>query len=157
MRRVLVRVGTGVALFYGTLAAAAFVLRWRIKSEGDETSDELALAAVARGAELRSRATALRGGSARAIMGGLQLDLRGATLDPAGARLELSAVFGGIQVNVPPDWNVEVVRSRSLLGGVAHPPPTDIGAGPAPLLELYCRAVLGGIDIQLKSQVQDAA
>lgn len=150
MRRVLLWVAAAVAIVYGAIAIAALLLRWRITSVGDETTDEFALAAVSRGVELRSRAEALRGGSARALMGGLQLDLREATLDPAGARLELAAVLGGIELIVPPDWNVEVVRSRATLGVVAQPPSADTGLGTGPLLELHCLAVLGGIDVAVR-------
>ncbi len=92
------------------------LLRRRYPSAGDEQSDEIALAAIGTGIDLASRATAFRGGSARAMMGGLQLDLTGATPAPEGVRLELRAVMGGINVIVPPGWRITVEFSRNQLG-----------------------------------------
>jgi hypothetical protein len=47
-----------------------------------------------------STATAFRGGTLDCWYGGGIVDLRDATLDPAGAHLEVKAVFGGAQILV---------------------------------------------------------
>ncbi len=84
---------------------------------GDEDSDAFTLAAIFGGRDFKSRATPLRSGSALAVMGGIDLDLRDATLEPEGATLNVTTVMGGAQVTVPRGWAVEV-ESRGNLGGV---------------------------------------
>ena len=55
-------------------------------TSGNEDSDEFSVAAVMGGKELKSRATALRSATVVAAMGGVDIDLRGAELDPAVRR-----------------------------------------------------------------------
>ena len=90
----------------------------------------------------------LRRGVVRVFCGGVDLDLRGATLDPAAATLELSPTFGGVNVTVPTEWRV-LVDNRSSLGGVdAHVTPPDELPDSAPLLRVSVRARLGGVAIR---------
>ena len=49
-------------------------------------------------------------------MGGVDLDLRDAILDPDGASLELKATMGGFQVTVPAEWAVDF-KDDSVTGG----------------------------------------
>lgn len=148
MRSRLVLALASVLAVNGVLALVGLALRRRIRSHGDETSDEIALAAICGGIELHSRAGAFRGGSARAIMGGIELDLRGATLDPAGARLELRAVMGGIDVLIPESWAVRVRSKRAVMGGVDPPDGGDSAVADGPVLELSMIAIMGGIGVR---------
>jgi hypothetical protein len=154
-RAIIVRVVGIIIAFYAVMALVALVLRRLIPSIGGETSDEIAPAAAGRGIELKSRAAAFRGGPARAIMGGLQLDLRGATLAPKGARLEVRAIMGGAEVLVPESWPLRVTAARGMMGGVDYPesakPATDVDG---PVLELSLLAIMGGIEV--KAQPPDS-
>ena len=67
----------------------------------------LQTAAFRGGNKFPSSADSLKSGTAIASMGGIDLDLRDATLDPAGAELELSATMGGVQVTVRESWTPE--------------------------------------------------
>ena len=127
----------------GMMAAAAFVRR-AVPSHGDEESDELGLVAVLNGIELKSRATAFRGGSMLAWFGGIAVDLREVELAP-GARLSLNTLFGGIAIKTPPNWRVES-ELKALAGGVdARTPEGDEPA--APVLTVTGTALFGGIAI----------
>ena len=57
--------------------------------------------------EYHCTAGAFRGGRVECWFGGGTIDLRDATIDPTGARLQVTAVFGGGTVLVPEDWVVE--------------------------------------------------
>lgn len=125
------------------------VLRLKMRSTGDETSDEIALAAAANGIELRSRATAFRGGSAKAVLGGMEIDLRQAMLAPEGARLEVEAILGGAEILLPESWRVRIEPPRTTLGGVDYPRDLEeLPASDEPELALALHAVLGGIEVK---------
>lgn len=116
-------------------------------TSGDEDSDDFRLAAIVGGKELTSHATALRSASALAVMGGVEIDLRDATLDPEGATLDVTAIMGGLEVKLPVGWAVHV-ESRGSLGGVdtrltqaADLPET------APTLRVTTNTWFGGVEI----------
>jgi hypothetical protein len=139
-----------VGAWAGMVTTAAIVKRV-LPSRGNTESDELALVAIFDGVELESRALAFRGGSMFAWFGGVSADLRGATLAP-DARLTIGALFGGVDVKVPPGWRV-VSTARAIAGGVADaiPEPEDSNA---PTLTVESTAVFGGVSI--RSQAAEA-
>ena len=131
----------------GMIVAAAFFKRVN-RSRGDAESDELALVAILDGVELESRSKAFRGGSMLAWLGGIDADLTNAELAP-GARLSVHALFGGIDVTIPPTWRVES-DTKALMGGIdARGAQDDPGA---PVLVLEGMAVFGGIDVGPKAR-----
>src|SRR4029078_2580297 len=83
----------------------------RRRTVGDETSDEFAIAVYVGGIQRACKATSLRRGLVSVALGGVDLALREATLDPSGADLHLSATLGGVNVTVPSEWRV-VVEDR---------------------------------------------
>jgi hypothetical protein len=116
----------------------------------DETADEIDRAVIFDNIDATSRAGAFRGGDLELWYGGGKLDLRQATLDPAGADLRIRAIFSGLQIDVPSSWAVDV-RGRAFAGGVGG----ARGAGPideaGPRLVLHVLAVFGGVAIVSRS------
>ena len=131
----------------GMIVAAAFFKRV-VRSRGDAESDELALVAILNGVELESRSKAFRGGSMLAWLGGIDADLTNAELAP-GARLSVHALFGGIDVTIPPTWRVES-DTKALMGGIDARGAQD--DPDAPVLVLEGMAVFGGIDVGPKAR-----
>jgi uncharacterized protein DUF1707/cell wall-active antibiotic response 4TMS protein YvqF len=85
-----------------------------------------------------------------AAFGGAQLDLREARFPTGVIDLEVKAVFGGVQIVVPPGLAVEV-HGTAIMGGFqnvnrapAHPDPD------APLLRIHGLALMGGVDITMR-------
>ncbi|MDH3260951.1 MAG: cell wall-active antibiotics response protein [Acidimicrobiia bacterium] len=113
-------------------------------TKGDEASDEFQVAAIMGGKKFESHARDLKSGSAITSMGGIEIDLRDATLDSDGARLDLKTTMGGIQVIVPKDWAVDVDK-KSLAGGfdVKVTPPEDLPED-APKLHVHAVTRMGG-------------
>ena len=105
---------TTVGTVAGFAAAAALAKR-AIPSRGGEESDELALVAIFDGIDLKSRASAFKGGSVLAWFGGVALDLREAVPEP-DAHLTVHALFGGVAIRVPPGWRI-VSNLSSFAGG----------------------------------------
>ena len=87
---------------------------------GDGTadgSDYVHSFALMGGASTRSTSQALRGAELSAVMGGVELDLRGAR--PADGRVvvDVFAFMGGIEIAVPPNWHVEF-NATPVMGGL---------------------------------------
>jgi hypothetical protein len=134
---------------------AAFAARRHVVRVDDPAANEVHLAAILEPLMFESTANAFRGGSLDCWYGGGVVDLRQATLDPAGATLHVRALFGGGQIVVPADWRVatKVVG----LGGVGD---ARGGPGPAegaPTLTLEGFVVFGGFGIQSELSEDEAA
>ena len=115
------------------------------RTVGDESSDEFELAAYLGGASWTSTAASFRSGVVRVACGGVDLDLRGATLDPAGATLRVRTVFGGSQLLVPEDWQV---TTRVVgIGGAGDGRPRIDRAPDAPRLTIEGTAFFGGLGV----------
>ncbi|HEY7043975.1 MAG TPA: LiaF domain-containing protein [Nocardioidaceae bacterium] len=136
------------ALFLVVVAGVVSQLVSKRMTSGDEDSDAFQLAAVFGGREFKSRATALRSASALAVMGGVEIDLREATLDPAGATLDITTVMGGVEVTLPPGWVVDL-ETHEHMGGVDSrlTDSADTAEG-APTLHVKANAWLGGVEIR---------
>jgi len=135
------------ALFLVILTGVVGQLVSKRMTSGDEDSDDFRLATIFGAKEFDSRATALRSASALAVMGGVELDLREATLDPAGATLDVTAVMGGIEITLPPGWAVDV-ENRGKMGGVdARLPDSAELPADAPTLHVITNAWFGGVEI----------
>ena len=58
------------------------------------------------GREIFINSQNLAGGKATSIFGGIEFDLRKASLQPGGAVIDCVSVFGGCGFKIPMDWNV---------------------------------------------------
>jgi predicted membrane protein len=88
----------------------------------------------------------LRGGSATAFFGGAELDLRQAALDPAGATLAVTAVFGAVELFVPRGWRVNV-SGTPIFGGLSSKV-DPAASGEMPTLKVDATAIFGGVEIK---------
>jgi predicted membrane protein len=131
------------------LVGVALYVKSRMKQWGDEESDAVELVAIMGGLEFASRARSFNGGTVFTMMGGAEIDLRGATLDPDGAYLQVRTYFGGTEIVVPEDWRI-TFDSRAYLGGADGPkPPADLPED-APRLTIEALTVFGGLDVKRK-------
>lgn len=141
-------IGIVVALFVAAAAAGAIAARGareRLVRREDPEADEVALVAIFAPLQFRSRAGAFRGGTVDCWYGGGTIDLRGATLDSAGATLRVRAIFGGGQVVVPDDWRVETRVTG--IGGIGDTRRAVERPVTAPLLRVEGLVVFGGFGV----------
>lgn len=103
--------------------------------------------AIFSGLNRRVESPNFRGGKATAIMGGIELDLRGARLAEGAAVLDLSVIMGGISIRVPRTWRLEI-DAHPLLGGVEDKHTFEPGPEGAGTLHVRASAILGGIEIK---------
>lgn len=90
-----------------------------------------------------------RGGEATAVMGAVELDLRGSTIVTSPAILDVFALWGGIEITVPPEWKVDV-RGIPILGGFDNKARSSVQEAGAPEQVLVIRgtALMGGVEIK---------
>ena len=100
------------------------------------------------GGERMVRSQNFRGGEITAIMGGFQIDLRGAGMAGDSATVEVFTLFGGVEFKVPQAWNV-VVSGTPILGMVTNSTsPIRDESSPAKTLIVSGSAIMGGIEVK---------
>jgi hypothetical protein len=117
--------------------------------EGQEAPPQTVYA-VFGGVDRRGAWTVPRNFRVIAMMGGASLDLREARFPRGVVDLEVKAIFGGVQILVPPGLAVEV-NGSAIMGGfqnVNRSPPTP--DPDAPLLRVRGLAIMGGVDISMR-------
>jgi predicted membrane protein len=107
----------------------------------------LSAKAILGGVERRVISQDFRGGDVTAIMGGCNLDFRGASIKPPNQPvLEVFALCGGIEIRVPEDWTV-VSELEVILGGVderkAGPPKDE-----SKRFILRGTVLMGGVEVK---------
>lgn len=100
------------------------------------------------GHDARNASQDFRYAEVTAIFGGSSLDLREAKLSPEGARVDITALFGGADVIVPDGWALQV-SSTPIFGGVDNRTSnSDVAAEGQPVLHVNATAIFGGAGIK---------
>jgi predicted membrane protein len=91
------------------------------------------------------------GGKVESVFGSIELDLSAAAISSPErrAKLDVSAVFGGIEITIPRTWKV-VMNATGVFGGCddrSVPPRPEPGLEPVTLV-ITGAAVFGGIEIR---------
>lgn len=115
--------------------------------------------AIMGGIERKKEPWALESGSYTAFMGGVELDLTIADIPEGETTLDLTAVMGGFELTVPKDITV-YCQGTVVLGGlelldkstggiIASTKSERIINNPTnKSLKIYCRAIMGGVEIK---------
>jgi hypothetical protein len=139
------------SFFLGIVASAiaAAVAKRRLVSIGGPEDDEVELVAIFGSLDFRSVARSFRRGSLLSWFAGTQLDLRGATLDPAGGDLEVRTIFAGTNVVVPEGWRVSV-DGPAIFGANSARTGPEPEPG-APELRIRALALFGGTSVSAEA------
>lgn len=87
-----------------------------------------------------------KGGSISVVFGAAEIDLRSAQLAEEGAVLDISTIFGGVEIRIPESWMVQT-HSSAVLGGVdVKYSNTEVNIGKR--LVINASAVFGGVEIK---------
>ena len=90
--------------------------------------------------------TEFKGGSAMAVFGGCEIDLRHAVLPDGGAAIvDVFVMFGGCEIKVPEEWLV-VNRGNAFLGGFENK--TRPLPGARKRLVVTGTAIMGGVEVK---------
>jgi predicted membrane protein len=138
----LVLIALGIGMLFGKTPFMA-------DARHTDTGNSMRESAVFSGGKRTITTQDFQGGKIDAVFGGYEIDLRQASMTGPSAQLELNAVFGGIEMKVPHNWNV-VSRGTGVFGAFVdntqHPDPRvclDIKE-----LVLKGGAVFGGVEIK---------
>jgi hypothetical protein len=131
------------------VVAGAYLLFTRSGSGPRGATDEDSVSAFVlfSGREMAPMSQDFHGGSLVAIFGGVEIDLRHAALAP-GAHLDVTAIFGGAEVTVPPGWRVRVT-GPGIFGGTENGAERQQLPVDAPTLDVRALALFGGVEVKL--------
>lgn len=114
-------------------------------SENADMENTVNLFVLFSGSTSINQSPEFKGGRASAVFGGIELDLRGARLKDNQAFLDVTTLFGGVEIRVPDNWRVEM-RGTPLFGGVENTTRANPDVS-SPVLKISGTAVFGGIEV----------
>ena len=88
-----------------------------------------------------------KGSSIKAVFGGSTLDLRDAGISKTGAIIDVSAIFGGVEILVPKKHPIKVEVTAILGGHDAKYSTSDIDSK-LPTITIQGEAICGGVEIK---------
>lgn len=133
------RPSAGSGIVFGFLALLTFVYLIDHTSRGE--------AAVFSGVDRHISTLDFRGAECTAVFGGCKIDLRDAQIAGREAVLNTYAVFGGVEIRVPEDWEV-VDHGIAIFGGVSDERRRPARGADAKTLVLDGAAIFGGISVK---------
>jgi hypothetical protein len=137
----------GIAAIGAKLIWDALVRRERRTGALDDPDSVIHAFAMMGGVKRQSTAREFRGGDANAIMGGVELDLRNAHIDDGQeVVLDAFAMWGGVEVFVPPHWRV-VGNVLPVMGAFVDKT-TPASATTGPVLQVRGTVIMGGIEVK---------
>jgi predicted membrane protein len=113
----------------------------------EPTGDDLNIGHVFSGSSRKVESQNFKGGKAEVVFGSADIDLRSAKLSGGQARLELSAVFGSIEIRVPREWEV-VLDGTPVLGSIESRKPAAPDGQKTGTLFIKGSAVFGSIEVK---------
>lgn len=141
----LILVLIGIGMMWGSLTRGRRSVRPTPGDNADALSTINAFALMG-GYKRSSNSQDFRGGELTAIMGGVEVDLRQASIKQGEAVIDIFAFWGGVELKVPDDWMV-VLEGVPILGGYddkTHVPKSDTGKR----LVVRGYVVMGGAEIK---------
>lgn len=114
----------------------------QLKSE--KSHDDIT--AILAGVESKNTSDDYVGGKATALLGGVSLDLRKATIRKE-ATLTVTSFWGGIEVKVPETWVVKT-RVNAIMGGIEVKNGDDSGKKGAPVLYIVGDVIMAGVEVK---------
>ena len=113
-------------------------------SSGNSNDDEIDEVCVFSGTERKYSSQAFAGGKVTTLFGGAELDLR-ETTPVEGATIDIFTMFGGTEITVPQDWNVQL-DATALLGGISDERKNVSADGPKMRIKGF--VMFGGVEIR---------
>ncbi len=88
-----------------------------------------------------------RGGDVVTVFGGVNLDLRNASVQDRPARIDMVCIFGGADIKVPEDWHVKIT-GVPIFGGWGNKTILKTSPDRPVDLEISAVVIFGGMDVK---------
>ena len=136
----------GIAFFGAKLIYDAVTRRNRSPVLANDSDAVVNAFAMMAGIKRQNTSADFRGGDVNAIMGGAELDLRNAHVrDGEAIVIDTFALWGGVEIVVPPNWTIEG-HVLPLMGGFVDN--TRPNGEPGPRVQIRGTAVMGAIEVK---------
>jgi predicted membrane protein len=134
------------------LLGASLMMRSSRKHDTiDRDEEKLNINTLFSGSKQRMQGGNFTGGQASTMFGGAEIDLSESEIRDGYAEIDLSAIFGGIELRVPAHWDV-YTKGMPLFGGIDNKLPKVVRTGEIeekrPRLVVNCFVMFGGIEIK---------
>lgn len=124
----------------------SLLFKSRREKTAELSENSFKLSAIFGGVEREIVSNNLQDGEVSVVFGGAEIDMTKATIAESGATLDLTAMFGGIELRVPKNTRVLVLGSP-ILGGIENRTSRET-ADTQPTIRCHCNVVAGGIEIR---------
>ena len=121
--------------------------KWKLTNEKTTGDDYIHSNAVFGGAEHAITSQNFRGGETMALFGGVELDMRQAQISADGCKIHATALFGGVEIIVPDDWNV-IITGTPIFGGIDSKSRRRSDAKSGKDIYIHCTVAFGGVEIK---------
>lgn len=139
----LILIAIGVSMF---LKAKGRTL-WSIGRSEETSEDFIRASAIFGGADRDVTSQNFKGGDIMALFGGVDLDLRRVKISPEGCNLSLTALFGGVEVIVPPNWRISV-SGTPIFGAIENKTSGTGDEKNGTKVFCQCTVAFGGVEIR---------
>lgn len=116
---------------------------------GPDDSKRMSGLALMGGVSRKSTTDDFRGAEFAAVMGGVEVDLRGAQIQGDEATIDAFAFWGGIEIWVPTDWQV-ISKGMAVLGAFEDTTRSEGSSGKR--LIVRGLSLMGGVEIKNREQ-----
>jgi len=121
--------------------------KWKLTNEKTTGDDYIHSNAVFGGSEHAITSQNFRGGETMALFGGVELDMRQAQISADGCKIHATALFGGVEIIVPDDWNV-IITGTPIFGGIDSKSRRKSDAKSGKDIYIHCTVAFGGVEIK---------
>jgi predicted membrane protein len=88
-----------------------------------------------------------KGGETMALFGGVELDLRGAKISPDGCKIHVTALFGGVEMIIPNNWNI-ILTGTPIFGAIQSKSYSSTDAKIGNDVYIHCTVAFGAVEIK---------
>ena len=121
--------------------------KWKLTNESTIGDEYIHSNAVFGGSEHTVTSQNFKGGETMALFGGVELDMRQAKISAAGCKIHATALFGGVEIIVPDDWNV-IITGTPIFGGIDSKSRRKSDASSSKDVHIHCTVAFGGVEIK---------
>ncbi len=121
--------------------------KWKLSNETTTGDEYIHSNAVFGGSEHTVTSQNFKGGETMALFGGVELDMRQAKISADGCKIHATALFGGVEIIVPDDWNV-IITGTPIFGGIDSKSRRKSDAKSSQDVHIHCTVAFGGVEIK---------